>query len=48
MENSGSGYFLTRPYLDKFLKSLSIIYEIVIFTAGSKEYGDWVCDTFDK
>ena len=48
VETGNGGHFLTRPYLEKFLKTLHKYYEIVIFTAGMEDYANWVCDTFDK
>jgi len=38
---------LIRPYAQVFLKELSKNYEIVIFTAASKKYADWVIDNLD-
>lgn len=31
-----------------FLKEMSRRYELVVFTAGLKEYADWILDDFDK
>ena len=42
------GIFLIRPYAKYFLEELkNLSYEIVIFTAGTKEYSDKVLDIFD-
>lgn len=32
--------FNTRPYASKFLKELSKVYELVIFTAAEQTYAD--------
>lgn len=40
-------HLLIRPYAQVFLKELSKSYEIVIFTAASKKYADWVIDNLD-
>ncbi|KAL4453880.1 hypothetical protein ABPG74_003763 [Tetrahymena malaccensis] len=42
------GHFLMRPFLEMFLKEMSKIYEIVIFTVGMENYANWVIDSFDK
>ena len=42
------GIFLIRPYAKYFLEELNnLCYEIVIFTAGTKEYSDKVLDILD-
>ena len=41
-------FFRIRPYCLQFLKELSQIYEIVIFTAGMEEYADWVLNQLDE
>ena len=42
------GIFLIRPYADYFLKKLNnLFFEIVIFSAGTKEYCDKVLDILD-
>ena len=42
------GLFLTRPYAKYFLEELNkMLYEIVIFTAGTKEYCDKIIDILD-
>ena len=45
--DSNESYFLIRPFCDKFLKEMAQYYEVVIFTAGVKEYADWVVDQLD-
>jgi len=47
-EVSGEGMFRVRPGCDKFLKEMSEIYEVVIFTAAMQDYADWVLDQIDK
>lgn len=32
---------LIRPYASSFLQQMAQYYEIVIFTAGTKDYADW-------
>lgn len=41
-------YVLKRPYVDPFLKRMSEIYEIVVFTASLAKYADPVLDILDK
>jgi len=48
VDSIDESYFLVRPYCLEFLKELSIYYEIVIFTAGVREYADWVLNIIDK
>ncbi len=44
----GQWQFLVRPYAEDFIKEMSIYYEIVIFTAATKEYADWILDLMDN
>jgi CTD small phosphatase-like protein 2 len=39
--------FKIRPNCITFLKTLSQYYEIVIFTAASQDYADWILDVLD-
>ena len=39
--------YKARPYAHRFLASLSPYYELVVFTAGLKEYADYILDKFD-
>lgn len=39
--------FKIRPNCITFLKTLSKLYEIVIFTAASQDYADWILDVLD-
>ncbi len=50
MTNSktGEGKLRLRPYLKVFLEEISKIYEIVIFTAGTKDYADPILDIIEK
>lgn len=43
----GDEYFNIRPFAQKFLKEMSQYFEIVIFTAGTQEYADWVLNQLD-
>eukprot|EP01016_Furgasonia_blochmanni_P056097 TRINITY_DN94_c0_g2_i2.p1 TRINITY_DN94_c0_g2~~TRINITY_DN94_c0_g2_i2.p1 ORF type:complete len:569 (+),score=25.14 TRINITY_DN94_c0_g2_i2:139-1845(+) len=36
-----------RPHAHEFLKEVSKYYEVVVFTAGIKEYADWIIDQVD-
>ena len=45
-ENEGQLFF--RPYLFEFLNSVSQFYEIIIFTAGLKEYAKIVLDLIEN
>lgn len=38
------GHFLIRPGAEKFLKEMTTLYEVVIFTAAMQDYADWVLD----
>lgn len=40
-------YFLIRPGAHYFLEEMNKYYEIVVFTAGMKDYADWVLDQLD-
>jgi CTD small phosphatase-like protein 2 len=37
-----------RPGAVKFLSEMTQYYEIVVFTAGLKDYADWILNDFDK
>ena len=41
-------YVLKRPHVDEFLKELSNLYEIIIFTASISEYANPLLDLLDK
>ena len=40
--------YRARPHAIAFLREMVKYYELVIFTAGLKEYADWILDDFDK
>lgn len=46
--SQGQGYFLKRPYVYRFLEIMSTYYEIVIFTAATKDYADLILDEIDS
>lgn len=46
-EIGDQGKFLIRPGVFKFLKEMSKLYEIVIFTAGVQDYADWAINQID-
>lgn len=39
--------FLKRPFVDEFLREMSLYYEIVIFTAAMQEYADEIINQID-
>ena len=41
-------YVLRRPFLDKFLEEMSLLYEIIIFTASLADYSEPLLDIIDK
>ena len=47
-EINREGKFRIRPGCEKFLKEMSQLYEVVIFTAAMQDYADWVLDSIDK
>ena len=47
-DENGIGIIKPRPYLFQFLKEMSKIYELIIFTAATKEYADPILDLIDK
>lgn len=46
-ESDVGGYFLIRPGAHEFLRQMSQVYELVIFTAAMQDYADWVLDQLD-
>ena len=40
--------YCARPHAHTFVREMSRYYEIVIFTAGLKDYADWILDDFDR
>jgi Dullard-like phosphatase family protein len=47
-EIGGKGKYNIRPSCQKFLKEMSELYELVIFTAAMQDYADWVLNDIDK
>lgn len=47
-EGEGEMFYMVRPGLNKFLTELSLHYEIVIYTAGLKDYADWIINQIDR
>lgn len=47
-ESNGEGNYRVRPGCEKFLKEMSELYEICIFTAAMQDYADWVLNGIDK
>lgn len=43
-----NGMFFIRPYCFDFLNQLKGIYEMIIFTSGTKEYADRILNVLDK
>ena len=43
-----SGMFFVRPFCFEFLTELNTMYEIVTFTAGTKDYADGILNQLDK
>ena len=41
-------YVLKRPFLEKFLAEMSLIYDIIIFTASLADYAEPLLDIIDK
>lgn len=44
-EQKGEGYVRVRPGCEKFLKEMSELYEVCIFTAAMQDYADWALDS---
>jgi CTD small phosphatase-like protein 2 len=38
---------LIRPHAHEFLKELNKFYRVIVFTAASKDYAEWVLDQID-
>ncbi len=47
-DENGRGILKPRPYLQQFLSEMSKKYELIIFTAGTKEYADPILDLIDQ
>lgn len=48
VEDEKEAYVQVRPYAEFFLKELSSYYELVIFTAATREYADIILNVIDK
>ena len=46
-ESANEGFYLIRPDTLTFLKEMSDIYEIVVFTAAIPDYANWIIDSID-
>ena len=40
--------YRARPHAITFVNKMSKYFELVIFTAGLKDYADWILNDFDK
>ena len=47
-DNENAHTFHVRPFCFEFLNELSTLYEIIIFTAGTKKYADPIINQLDK
>ena len=41
-------YLCFRPYVFYFLETMSQYYELIVFTAGIRVYGELICDLFNS
>lgn len=46
-EDFDQDFYMLRPGLHKFLKRMAEYYEIVVFTAGTQDYADYILDQVD-
>ena len=46
--DQGRRNYAVRPHAQAFIREMAQHYELVIFTAGLKEYADWILNDFDK
>jgi CTD small phosphatase-like protein 2 len=46
--NDSNGKIMIRPHLYEFLKNIKKYYEIIVFTAATKEYADPIIDAIEK
>ena len=42
--NNNSGILQFRPYISEFLSNIKDFYELIVFTAATKEYADPIID----
>jgi Dullard-like phosphatase family protein len=47
-ENIYGGFFTIRPYALSFISEMSEMFEIIVFTAGTKCYADWILNQIDQ
>ena len=47
LDDGEVGYVSIRPYAISFLKKMSKLYDIVIFTASQQSYADSILDELD-
>jgi len=48
IDEIGRGVLRPRPHLNKFLKELNKVYELIIFTAGTQDYADPILNVIEK
>lgn len=41
-EHFYGGYYTVRPYALSFINEMADMFEIIVFTAGTKSYADWI------
>ena len=46
--NSNSGILQFRPYISEFLSNIKDFYELVVFTAATKDYADPIIDAIEQ
>lgn len=47
-EDGDQGKFLIRPFAYEFLEEMAQYYEVMIFTAATQEYADWILNLIDR
>ena len=47
LESDSDYFYMVRPWCNKFLKELSVHFEIVLFTAAMQDYADWIVGGID-
>ncbi len=46
-DQANEGFYLIRPAALKFLYDMSLLFEIVVFTAAIPDYANWIIDQID-
>ena len=46
--NNNSGILQFRPYISEFLSNIKDFYELIVFTAATKEYADPIIDAIEQ